>query len=138
MTAQTDKITDAFVLLRVYSETLTVDELKHLAAFEPTEIGIKGTKTRPNTSEVPANYIFLSTETLVLEKDLNAHVNELGRRLPLGNFAARFEGLDVSIYLTIYWWTKEEVNFHLDHNSLSVLANLNVPAYFNLLIDNPA
>jgi hypothetical protein len=60
----TTTVTVAYILLRLHSETLTVPELEALAAFTPTATGAKGTRVRPETRELPANYIALGTEAL--------------------------------------------------------------------------
>lgn len=128
------KVSDAFALLRIQSRSLAVEELTQIAGFTPTDTGVKGTRRTDRSPPTQANRISLSTEGLVLEKDLNAHIRELGARLPKGNFASRFTSTDVDIYLTIYWWTTEEVWFYLDTESLSILSRVGVPAYFNYCI----
>lgn len=55
-----------------------------------------------------------------------------------GVFASRFDNDEVSIYLTIYWWTTEEVGFYLDPESLSILARVGVSPYFNYCIYPPS
>ncbi|TLX17155.1 DUF4279 domain-containing protein [Rhizobium sp. MHM7A] len=114
---------------------MSVEELTRIAGFRPTETLIKGTRHTDRSSPAPANAIFLSTESLVREKDLNAHIRELGSRLPKGVFSSKFGNEEVTIYLTIYWWTTEEVGFYLDTESFDVLSKIGVPAYFNFLID---
>jgi hypothetical protein len=128
-------ITDAYILLRLHSETLTVPELKALASLTPTETGAKGTRVRPQTSELPAHYISLSTEGLSQSKDLNDHIRELSQRLPTGSLAERLTEFDVLAYLTIYWWTTEETNFHLTVESLTRLSGIGIPAHFSFMVD---
>jgi hypothetical protein len=70
-----------------------------------------------------------------MEKDLNAHIRELGSRLPKGAVSPRFGNEKITIYLTIYWWTTEEVGFYLDPESSDVLSGIGIPAYFSFLID---
>lgn len=129
------KVSDAYVMLRVYSETLSIEELTRIAGFTPTDTLHRGTRRSDRSSPAPANAIFLSTEGLVKEKDLNAHIRELGSRLPNGAIPARFGDQKVTIYLTIYWWTTEEVGFYLSPESSDVLSQTGIPAYFNFLID---
>jgi hypothetical protein len=136
--SSTDRVTDAYILLRIPSETLTVPELKALASLTPTETGTKGTRVRPETRELPANYIALSTEALSSSKDLNDHIRDLCQRLPTGSFAERFVDADVQIYLTIYWWTTEETNFQLIPASFSALSQIGVPAHFSFMVDQPS
>jgi hypothetical protein len=123
------------VLLRVYSEALSVEELTCLAGFKPTETLHKGTRKTDRSSPAPANAIFLSTESLVKEKDLNAHIRELGSRLTKGAISSMFGNDEINIYLTIYWWTTEEVGFYLDPECFDVLSKIGIPAYFHFLID---
>jgi hypothetical protein len=127
-------ITDAYILLRLHSETLTTSELEALVAFTPTETGAKGTRVRPETRELTAHYISLSTEGLSQTKDLNDHIHELSQRLPAGSLAERLVGFDVQAYLTIYWWTTEETNFHLTVESLTRLSGIGIPAHFSFMV----
>ncbi len=129
------KVSDAYVVLRVYSEALSVGDLTRIAGFQPTGTLIKGSMPVPRSSPAPANAVFLSTEKLVKEKDLNAHLRELDSRLPDGPISSRFDDEEIHIYLTIYWWTTEEVGFYLTPESSDVLSRIGIPAYFNFLID---
>jgi hypothetical protein len=129
------KITDAYLTLRLYSKTLSVEELCELAGFEPQETGVKGT-VHKRGQPTPANYIILNTEELVAEKDLDMHIQEMGRRLPPGRFVDRFKAGGFDIHLTVYWWTTEPVNYYLSSESFRILENVGVPAYFNFLIDD--
>ncbi len=130
------KVTDAYVTLRVYSKTLSVEQLSELAGFEPQETGVMGA-VRKRGQPIPANYIILITENMVSEKNINLHIDALERRLPPGRFVDRFPDGDIDIYLTIYWWTTELSNFQLTPESVQTLGRVGVPAHFNFLIDEP-
>lgn len=81
----TSKIWDAFVLLRIHSSSLSVEELTGIAGFKPTKTIVKDSRHCPRTMPSPANTVILSTGDLVQEKDLNAQIRGTRRACPQEN-----------------------------------------------------
>jgi len=130
-------VTDAHVVLQIVSSEFTVAQLIELAGFEPTSHGEKGARARPRSVPRPANYISFSTEKLSDVRELNVHLSLLSKNVPVDGFSNRFRDKDVQIFLTVYWWTTEDVKFSLSSDSLAVLAQIGVETEFNLMV-NPS
>jgi hypothetical protein len=128
-------VTDAHVVLQIVSPELSVARLIELSGFAPTSKGEKGSRARPQSAPRPANYISYSTEKLSEVRDLNVHLSILRNNVPFEDFARRFLGTDVQVFLTVYWWTTEDVKFCLSADSLTVLSQIGVETEFNLMVD---
>lgn len=128
-------VTDAHVVLQIVSPELSVANLIELSGFAPTSNGEKGVRPRPRSVPRPANYISFSTDKLSEVRDLNVHLATLRKNVPIEGFASRFHDTDVEVFLTVYWWTTEDVKFRLSADSLTVLSQIGVEAEFNLMVD---
>jgi hypothetical protein len=131
----TSKITDAYVVIQIYSEEISVAQMIAAAGFTPTETADKGTRANARSIPRPANFIRLSTEHLVDVKDLNAHIAFLRSSLPAGKITDRLDMTKVEAICSMYWWTKEEVNFNLTMKTLEALSSFGVSVDFNYLVD---
>jgi hypothetical protein len=128
-------VTDAFVMLLVGSDDLSVEEILRFLPVEPTSSGVKGTKRNPRSAPLPWNFVEYSTEKLIADRDLNLHIREIGRVLEASTLSEHLASGNIRMRCVIYWWTTETVNFQIDPASLTILASANVPVEFNFLVD---
>lgn len=123
--------------LRVYSDSLTPSKIEMLLGLSPTSSQEKGASwisSRGTKKQNRINGWFLSSDQIILSKDLRHHLDWLICKLePAGSNLKKLQKMDCSINIHCVWWSVHgDGGPTLWPEQMLALAKLNLECSFDI------